>query len=41
MFKRQLADHRARLKQLIEKDVTAFNDMLKEKKIPNIFTDME
>ncbi|MEE8603941.1 MAG: sialidase [Candidatus Aminicenantaceae bacterium] len=41
MFKRQLADHRDRLKQLIEKDVKAFNDMLKEKKIPNIFTNME
>jgi len=41
MFKRQLADHRDRLKQLIEKDVKIFNDMLKEKQIPNIFTDLK
>jgi len=41
MFKRQLAGHQDRLKKLIEKDVKTFNDMLKEKQIPNIFTDME
>jgi ABC-type Zn uptake system ZnuABC Zn-binding protein ZnuA len=41
MFKRQLADHQDRLKQLIEKDVKTLNDMLKEKKIPHIFTDLK
>jgi photosystem II stability/assembly factor-like uncharacterized protein len=41
MFKEQLADYQNRLKQLIEKDLTVFNDMLKEKKVSNIFADME
>ncbi|UCE43085.1 MAG: sialidase [Candidatus Aminicenantes bacterium] len=41
MFKEQLADHQERLKQLIEKDVKTYNDLLKEKKIPNIFTDLK
>jgi hypothetical protein len=41
MFKRQLDDHQEHLKQLIAKDVKTFNDMLKEKQIPNIFTGME
>ena len=36
MLKEQLADYQNRLKQLIEKDVKVFNDMLKEKQIPNI-----
>ena len=36
MLKEQLVDYQNRLKQLIEKDVKAFNDMLKEKQIPNI-----
>jgi photosystem II stability/assembly factor-like uncharacterized protein len=41
MFNKQLADHQERLKQLIQKDVKVFNDMLKEKQIPTIYVDME
>jgi hypothetical protein len=41
LFKRQLEDHRERLKQLIEKDVKTFNEMLRVKQIPNIYTDRE
>jgi len=36
MFERQLADYRSRLDELVEKEVGAFNAMLKEKNIPNI-----
>ncbi len=41
MFQRQLEEHEERLKQLIDKDVKTFNDMLREKKVPTIFADME
>ena len=41
MFKKQLADYQDRLKQLMEKDVKEFNDMLREKQIPTIFMDRE
>jgi hypothetical protein len=37
MFKNQLADYQDRLKQLMEKDVKEFNDMLREKQIPYIY----
>jgi hypothetical protein len=41
MFKSQLADHKDRLKQLIERDLMVFNDMLNGKMVPNIFTDIK
>lgn len=41
MFQKQLEEHEERLKQLIDKDVKTFNDMLREKKVPTIFADME
>jgi photosystem II stability/assembly factor-like uncharacterized protein len=40
MLKGQLADYQARLKQVIEKDVKSFNDMLKEKQLPTIFVNV-
>jgi photosystem II stability/assembly factor-like uncharacterized protein len=41
MFQKQLSDYQNRLQQLMEQDVKKFNDMLKEKQILNIFSDME
>jgi hypothetical protein len=41
MFKQQLADTKNQLAQLIEKDINAFNIMLREKQIPIIFTDIK
>ena len=41
MLQKQLADYQGRLKQLIEKDVKTFNDILKEKQLPNIFMDVK
>ncbi len=41
MFKEQLADYQNRLKQLIKKDVSAFNERLKKQQIPIIFTDVK
>jgi photosystem II stability/assembly factor-like uncharacterized protein len=41
MFKRQLVDCQERLNQLIQKDVKVFNDMLREKQIPNVYTDIK
>ncbi len=36
MFKKKLATHKGQLKELLNKDIPAFNNMLKEKNIPNI-----
>jgi hypothetical protein len=36
MFERQLTEYRSRLDELVEKDVAAFNAILREKNIPNI-----
>jgi len=41
MLQKQLADYQSRLKQLLEKDVKTFNDILKEKQLPNIFMDVK
>ena len=38
MFKKQLAEYRDRLDEIIKKDVAALNAMLKEKDIPNIIS---
>ena len=41
LFKSQLADSQNRLKQLVEKDVAAFNVLLGENQIPKILTDVK
>lgn len=38
MFKEQLSDYQGRLEELVQKDVHAFNDMLKERQVPPVFT---
>jgi len=41
MFTKQLAGYQDRLKQVIEGDVLVFNDLLKGKKIPGLYTDLK
>ncbi len=41
MFTEQLSGYQDRLKQVIEGDVPVFNGMLKEKKIPGLYTDLK
>jgi formiminotetrahydrofolate cyclodeaminase len=40
-FKEQLDSYQKRLQLLIGKDVMAFNELLKEKQIPRIYTDVK
>jgi len=41
MLEEQLAGYQNRLKQVIEKDILAFNDILREKQIANIYADVK
>jgi formiminotetrahydrofolate cyclodeaminase len=40
VLKKELAVAQSELKQLIKKDIAAFNTMLKKKKMPAIITDL-